>query len=197
MLCCCPYLVSITWITAIPPRQTGSEPLVLDTCPKPEEKMVPAPMYLWSSALLTLGSEMWCRALKGWFRQTDVATRCSKKRSKSQRTPQRYNLHWTPAPFSTWLGASTGSAESGSRKAAEPPRPLASTTDTTPILYLIFQINKIQNRWSLTHTGNSTGTEPNWRILRHTWSYSQDCGIKFADKLDASLTVDGCTTAQI
>lgn len=124
-----------------------------------------------------------------------LATLCSRKHIKSRRTPQQYNLHWTPALLSTWLGASTGSAESSSQKAAEPPWPLASSTSITPILYLIFQINKIQNRWSLTHTGNST--EPNWKILQHTWRYSQDCGIKFADKLDASLTVDGCTTAQI
>lgn len=64
------------------------------------------------------------------------------------------------ALFSPWLGASIGSAESGSQKVAEPPRPLVSSTDTKPVLYLIFQTNKIQNRWSLTHTDNSK-TETN------------------------------------
>lgn len=65
-------------------------------------------------------------------------------------------------PFSgIWVGVYMGSEESGSQKVTKPPWPLVSSTDTKTVLYLIFQTNKIQKRWSLAHTDNSKGTETN------------------------------------
>lgn len=179
MLCCHPFLVSITWITVIPCKADRGTTVGARYLPKTRRKDGPCPQepaVTLKLSFIDTGREIRCRALKWWFRQTDVVIRCSWKHIKRKRTLQRYNLHWILALFSMWLGASIGSLESGSQKVAEPPRPLVSSTDTKPVLYLVFQINKIRNRWSLTHTDNSKGIETNWKILQHTWSYSQDCG---------------------